>query len=82
MPNSNENRNPNANVRKPDAERQSATQNSQRQADYETERKNARQSSGNDVDNDNNRVNSRNRVSDHDADTPRNAANSDRGRTS
>jgi len=78
MPNSNENRNPNAKVRNPDTERQSAQQNQQRQANYETERKNARQSSGNDVDNDDNRVSSRNRVSDHDADAPRSTANNDR----
>ena len=79
MPN-NENRTPNTNVRNPDAERQDAKQNQQRQANYETERKNARQSTGNDVDNDNNRVHSRNRVSDHDADNPRTSGNSDRGR--
>lgn len=79
MPNTNDTRNPNANVRTPDTERKDARQDQQRQANYETERKNARQSDGNDVDNDNNRVNQRNRVSDHDADNPRSSANADRG---
>ena len=80
MPNTNDTRKPDTNVRNPDTERQDAKQGQQRQANYETERKNARQSDGNDVDNDNNRAHSRNRVSDRDADNPRSSGNSDRSR--